>query len=148
MQTETHSGEAPTRASRSGRGAVAVAVAGATGYTGQELLRLADATSWARWYPDTRALPSGVAYGLTEHHRREVASARLVANPGCYPTVSLLALTPLAAAGLLVAGSDVIIDAKSGVSGRGKTPSEQSHFCEVHGSFSAYGVFGHRHGAE
>jgi len=110
--------------------------------------RLADATSRARWYPDTRALPSGVAYGLTEHHRREVAAARLVANPGCYPTVSLLALTPLAAAGLLVAGSDVIIDAKSGVSGRGKTPSEQSHFCEVHGSFSAYGVFGHRHGAE
>ncbi|PYR37229.1 MAG: N-acetyl-gamma-glutamyl-phosphate reductase [Acidobacteria bacterium] len=229
MHTETHSGEAPTRASRSGRGAVAVAVAGATGYTGQELLRLlarhpdvtltratssgstparrlpalariwdgditpldadglardaelvfmalpdsaaadlapvlidrgvrvidlsgafrlADATSRARWYPDTRALPSGVAYGLTEHHRREVAAARLVANPGCYPTVSLLALTPLAAAGLLVAGSDVIIDAKSGVSGRGKTPSEQSHFCEVHGSFSAYGVFGHRHGAE
>jgi len=110
--------------------------------------RLADATSRARWYPDTRALPSGVAYGLTEHHRREVAAARLVANPGCYPTVSLLALTPLGAAGLLVAGSDVIIDAKSGVSGRGKTPSEQSHFCEVHGSFSAYGVFGHRHGAE
>jgi len=110
--------------------------------------RLSDGGARARWYPETRALPGGVAYGLTEHHRSAVAAAQLVANPGCYPTVSLLALTPLAAAGLLVAGSDVIIDAKSGVSGRGKTPSEQSHFCEVHGSLSAYGVFGHRHGAE
>jgi N-acetyl-gamma-glutamyl-phosphate reductase len=110
--------------------------------------RLSDGVARARWYPETRVLPGGVAYGLTEHYRSAVAEAQLVANPGCYPTVSLLALTPLAAAGLLVAGSDVIIDAKSGVSGRGKTPSEQSHFCEVHGSLSAYGVFGHRHGAE
>jgi N-acetyl-gamma-glutamyl-phosphate reductase len=110
--------------------------------------RLRDAEARARWYPETRHLPSGVAYGLTEHERRTVAAARLVANPGCYPTTSLLALKPLAAAGLLVPGADVIVDAKSGVSGAGKTPSERTHFSEVHGSLAAYGVFGHRHGTE
>ena len=58
----------------------------------------------------------------------------MVANPGCYPTATLLALAPLAAAGLLAPGADVIVDAKSGVSGAGKTPSERTHFSEVHGS--------------
>jgi N-acetyl-gamma-glutamyl-phosphate reductase len=110
--------------------------------------RLRDAGSRARWYPDTRAVPDGVAYGLTELERTSVQGARLVANPGCYPTASLLALAPIAAAGLLLPGVDVIVDAKSGVSGAGKTPSERTHFSEVHGSMSAYGVFGHRHGAE
>jgi N-acetyl-gamma-glutamyl-phosphate reductase len=71
-----------------------------------------------------------------------------VANPGCYPTATLLALLPLVSAGLLAPGSDIIVDAKSGVSGAGKTPSERTHFSEVHGSLGAYGVFGHRHGAE
>jgi N-acetyl-gamma-glutamyl-phosphate reductase len=60
----------------------------------------------------------------------------------------VLAVAPLIDAGLLVAGSDVIVDAKSGVSGAGKTPSERTHFSEVHGNLSAYGVFAHRHGAE
>jgi N-acetyl-gamma-glutamyl-phosphate reductase len=110
--------------------------------------RLRDAAARSRWYPETQALPEGTAYGLTERERNAVARARLVANPGCYPTASLLALAPLADAGLLIAGSDVIIDAKSGVSGAGKAPREHTHFSEVHGSFSAYGVFGHRHGAE
>jgi N-acetyl-gamma-glutamyl-phosphate reductase len=110
--------------------------------------RLRDAAARARWYPETQAWPEGTAYGLTERERHAVARARLVANPGCYPTASLLALAPLADAGLLTAGSDVIIDAKSGVSGAGKAPREHTHFSEVHGSFSAYGVFGHRHGAE
>jgi N-acetyl-gamma-glutamyl-phosphate reductase len=111
-------------------------------------LRLHDAALRARWYPETRALPDHLAYGLTEHARAAVASARVVANPGCYPTVSLLALKPLADAGLLLPQADVIIDAKSGVSGAGKTPTERTHFSEVHGSLSAYGVLGHRHGAE
>ena len=71
-----------------------------------------------------------------------------MANPGCYPTATLLALAPLAAAGLLAPDVDIIVDAKSGVSGAGKTPSERTHFSEVHGSMAAYGVFGHRHGAE
>jgi N-acetyl-gamma-glutamyl-phosphate reductase len=110
--------------------------------------RLRSADARACWYPETHRLPDGIAYGLTERERGAVARARLVANPGCYPTATLLALAPLAEAGLLTSGTDIIIDAKSGVSGAGKVPSERTHFSEVHGSLSAYGVFNHRHGAE
>jgi len=110
--------------------------------------RLRDTGVRAKWYPDTHQMPAGVAYGLTERMRAAVANARLVANPGCYPTATLLALGPVLDANLLVPGSDIIVDAKSGVSGAGKTPSERTHFSEVHGSMSAYGVFNHRHGAE
>ena len=110
--------------------------------------RLRDHAQRARWYPETRSLPEGVAYGLTERARTAVSSARLVANPGCYPTAALLALGPLLDARLLVIGSDIIVDAKSGVSGAGKTPTERTHFSECHGSLAAYGVFNHRHGAE
>jgi len=110
--------------------------------------RLRDSTQRARWYPETHALPEGLAYGLTELERAAVASARMTANPGCYPTAALLALRPLIDAGVVAAGADIVVDAKSGVSGAGKTPSERTHFSEVHGSVSAYGVFGHRHGAE
>ena len=110
--------------------------------------RIRDAKVRARWYPDTTALPSGAAYGLTEHYRDDVRGAALVANPGCYPTAALLALLPLAKAGLLDAGGGVIIDAKSGISGAGRAPSDRTHFSENHGSVSAYGVFGHRHVAE
>ena len=109
--------------------------------------RLRDPHARARWYPETKDLPDGVVYGLTEYGRASLPGARLVANPGCYPTSALLALRPLADAGLLLSG-DVIVDAKSGVSGAGKTPSDRTHFSEVHGSLSAYGVFGHRHNAE
>jgi N-acetyl-gamma-glutamyl-phosphate reductase len=110
--------------------------------------RLRDAAARGRWYPETHRVPDGVAYGLTERERASVAGAKLVANPGCYPTATLLALAPLVDAGLLVPGADIIVDAKSGVSGAGKTPSERTHFSECHGNLSAYGVFGHRHGAE
>src|SRR5262249_24694394 len=110
--------------------------------------RLRDAALRGHWYPEAQALPAGTAYGLTERERGAVARARLVANPGCYPTAALLALAPLVEAGLLVRDADVIVDAKSGVSGAGKTPRERTHFSEVHGSLSAYGVFNHRHGAE
>jgi N-acetyl-gamma-glutamyl-phosphate reductase len=110
--------------------------------------RLTDDASRARWYPETHRLPDGLAYGLTELARADVRSARLVANPGCYPTSALLALKPLVDAGVLLPGADIIVDAKSGVSGAGKTPSERTHFSEVHGSLAAYGVLGHRHGAE
>jgi N-acetyl-gamma-glutamyl-phosphate reductase len=99
-----------------------------------------------RWYPATAALPAGTVYGLTELHGAAVREARLVSNPGCYPTAALLALQPLAAAGLLA--GPIVVDAKSGVSGAGKTPSERTHFSENHGSVAAYGVFSHRHGAE
>jgi N-acetyl-gamma-glutamyl-phosphate reductase len=110
--------------------------------------RLRDQALRARWYPETHALPQGLAYGLTELERPSVDDARMVANPGCYPTATLLALRPLIAAGLIAPTSDIVVDAKSGVSGAGKTPSERTHFSEVHGSVAAYGVFGHRHGAE
>ncbi len=110
--------------------------------------RLRDAAARAKWYPETHRLPDLLAYGLTERERGAVARARMVANPGCYPTATLLALSPLIEAGLLLPGSDIIVDAKSGVSGAGKTPSERTHFSEVHGSLAAYGVFNHRHGAE
>jgi N-acetyl-gamma-glutamyl-phosphate reductase len=110
--------------------------------------RLRDGAARARWYPDTHRMPEGVAYGLTERARGAVARAQLVANPGCYPTATLLALAPLAADGRLLPGADVIVDAKSGVSGAGKTPSERTHFSECHGSVAAYGVMNHRHGAE
>jgi len=109
--------------------------------------RLRDAAERARWYPETPEL-SGVVYGLTERARDEIGAARLVANPGCYPTAALLGLAPLADAGVLEPAADIVVDAKSGVSGAGKTPSERTHFSECHGSVSAYGVFDHRHGPE
>jgi N-acetyl-gamma-glutamyl-phosphate reductase len=101
-----------------------------------------------RFYPATGALPQHVAYGLTEFERDAIAAARLVANPGCYPTASLLALLPLGRAALLDIDSDVVVDAKSGISGAGKAPSDRTHFSENHGSVAAYGVFGHRHTPE
>jgi N-acetyl-gamma-glutamyl-phosphate reductase len=110
--------------------------------------RLRDAAARTQWYPATGDLPDGVAYGLTEFEADAIRSARLLSNPGCYPTASLLALLPLARRGLLVPGADIIVDAKSGISGAGKAPSERTHFCENHGSVAAYGVFGHRHTPE
>jgi N-acetyl-gamma-glutamyl-phosphate reductase len=108
--------------------------------------RLRDDTNRRRWYPETTALPAGTVYALPERSRTSLRDARLVSCPGCYPTAALLALEPLADAGLL--DGDVVIDAKSGVSGAGKAPSDRTHFSENHGSVAAYGVFGHRHTAE
>jgi N-acetyl-gamma-glutamyl-phosphate reductase len=110
--------------------------------------RIRDHAARTKWYPATKTLPNGAAYGLTEHYKNDVRQAMLVANPGCYPTAALLALLPLAKAGLLDASSGVVIDAKSGISGAGRAPSDRTHFSENHGSVSAYGIFGHRHVAE
>jgi N-acetyl-gamma-glutamyl-phosphate reductase len=107
--------------------------------------RLHDAAARARWYPATHTLPAGTAYGLTERERSAIRAARLVANPGCYPTAALLAITPLQSAGLIAADADIVIDAKSGISGAGKAPSERTHFSENHGSVAAYNAFAHRH---
>lgn len=101
-----------------------------------------DPASYAEWYgdhPHPEMLPG--VYGLTELNRDEVAGADLVANPGCYPTAALLALAPLADLGL----ADVVIDAKSGVSGAGKVPTASTHFCSVDSDLVAYGVRSHRH---
>ncbi len=110
--------------------------------------RLRSGEARARWYPATTSMPEGVAYGLTEFEREAIANARLLSNPGCYPTASLLALMPLVRHGLLTANGDVVIDAKSGISGAGKVPSERTHFSENHGSVAAYAAFGHRHTPE
>ena len=110
--------------------------------------RIRDGAARARWYPATKSVPEGAAYGLTEHYKDAVRQARLVANPGCYPTAALLALLPLKDAGLLDASAGVIVDAKSGISGAGRVPSDRTHFSENHGSVAAYGVFNHRHVAE
>jgi N-acetyl-gamma-glutamyl-phosphate reductase len=108
-------------------------------------IRIRYVESRKKWYPHSP--PNGhAAYGLTELSREELRAADLSACAGCYPTAAILALRPLVRAGLIEPG--VIIDAKSGVSGAGKTPSERTHFSECHGSIAAYGVFGHRHGAE
>ena len=99
-----------------------------------------------RWYPATAALPPGTAYGFSERHTDAIRAARLVSNPGCYPTAALLALEPLQRARLI--DGPIVIDAKSGISGAGKTPSDRTHFSENHGSVAAYGLFSHRHTAE
>jgi N-acetyl-gamma-glutamyl-phosphate reductase len=108
--------------------------------------RLRSAAAREKWYPATTLGALTPVYGLTERNGAAIRGARLVANPGCYPTAALLALEPLADAGLLV--GDVVIDAKSGVSGAGKKPSDRTHFSENYGSVSVYGVFGHRHEPE
>ncbi len=110
--------------------------------------RLRSEADRQRWYPHAPALARPATYGLTEWNRDALPSADLVACPGCYPTGALLALKPLTEAGLIADGADIYIDAKSGVSGAGKKPSERTHFSEVHGSIAAYGIFAHRHGAE
>ena len=108
--------------------------------------RLRNQEQRTRWYPATPTLIEPAVYGLTELNRAALIDARLIACPGCYPTAALLALRPLCDADLLE--GDIIIDAKSGVSGAGKTPSERTHFSECHGNTAAYGVFAHRHGTE
>jgi N-acetyl-gamma-glutamyl-phosphate reductase len=110
--------------------------------------RLRNDAARARWYPATGAMPDDVAYGLTEFERDAIARARLISNPGCYPMASLLGLLPLRHAGVLLDDADIVIDAKSGLSGAGKAPSERTHFSENHGSVAAYAAFGHRHTPE
>jgi N-acetyl-gamma-glutamyl-phosphate reductase len=108
--------------------------------------RLRDAGQRQQWYPHSPSTTEGIAYGLPEQRRNELEEARLVACPGCYPTAAVLGLKPLVCGGLLEPG--IIIDAKSGISGAGKTPTERTHYSECHDSISAYGVFAHRHAAE
>lgn len=111
--------------------------------------RLRDAEQYARAYGAPHRCPELLAeavYGLPERYREAIRSARLVANPGCYPTASALALLPLVEAGLLL--EPAIIDAKSGVSGAGRSPAVGSLYVEVNESLRAYGVGGHRHQSE
>jgi len=112
--------------------------------------RLADVAAYAQWYGhEHRAsqLQKEAVYGLTELKRREIAPARLVANPGCYPTSAQLPLVPLLEAKQIVA-DDIIIDAKSGVSGAGRDAKQGSLYAEVSEGIHAYGVASHRHAPE
>lgn len=110
--------------------------------------RLGDVDTFARWYPEPHTSPELLAeavYGLPEFYREEIRGARLVANPGCYPTAANLAIRPLIEADVIDRGRGIICDAKSGVSGAGRKPSLKTSFCEVTENFSAYSILKHRH---
>ena len=109
--------------------------------------RLHDPGTYARWYGEHGApqLLGDAVYGLTELHRDAIAGADLVANPGCYPTASILALAPLASEGLI---EDVVIDAKSGVSGAGRAAAELMEVVKETDDTRPYKVTGHRHTPE
>ena len=108
--------------------------------------RLHDARIYEAWYKHTHPAPTLLAttpYGLCERHREQTAYATLVANPGCYATASILALIPALAAGII--HESIIIDAKSGVSGAGRSPSLTTLYDEANENINAYSLDGHRH---
>ncbi|MBA7684822.1 N-acetyl-gamma-glutamyl-phosphate reductase [subsurface metagenome] len=108
--------------------------------------RLKNAAEYQSWYGFTHSTPQlleQAVYGLTELHRSQIASAQLVANPGCYPTGAILALAPAVKGDLIK--PDIIVDSKSGVSGAGRTPSLGTHYSEVNEDVTAYALEGHRH---
>jgi len=112
--------------------------------------RLRDPASWERWYGEVHGAPEhlgSAVYGLAERHRDAIKGARLVAVPGCYPTATILALGPLFDAGALERGG-VVVDALSGSSGAGRTPSDRLHFSSLVDDTVAYGLLDHRHTAE
>ena len=109
--------------------------------------RLSDRAIYEDWYQPhgAPALFGTGVYGLPEVHRDAIAGAGLVANPGCYPTATLLGLAPLARAGLI---GDVVVDAKSGVSGAGREPTATTHYVSADENLTPYKVSGHRHTPE
>src|SRR5579862_3563185 len=112
--------------------------------------RLADPAAYARWYGHEHAavqLQKEAVYGLTEMYRSQIKAARLVANPGCYTTCAQLALIPLLKA-KAIDPDEIVIDAKSGMTGAGRAAREDMLFAEVSEGFHAYGVGHHRHMAE
>ncbi|MBR9972452.1 N-acetyl-gamma-glutamyl-phosphate reductase [Magnetospirillum sulfuroxidans] len=112
--------------------------------------RLYDLDAYNTWYGHPHkapALQTQAVYGLTELKRAAIATARLVANPGCYPTSVQIPLVPLLKAGLIEA-DDIIIDAKSGTSGAGRAAKENILYCEVTEGLHAYGIASHRHAPE
>jgi len=109
--------------------------------------RLRDAALWARWYGRAHACPDlleEAVYGLPEMNRSAIRTARLVANPGCYPTATQLALLPLLEAGV-IEREGIVADCKSGVSGAGRKANVATLLCEASEDLKAYAVPGHRH---
>ncbi|CAM9660519.1 unnamed protein product [Chrysoparadoxa australica] len=112
--------------------------------------RLKDVNSYAEWYGGEHAAPElqkEAVYGLVEHARDDIKSARLIANPGCYPTAAQLPLIPLVKQ-KIIKTEDIIIDAKSGTTGAGRAPKQGTLFCEVSDGISAYAIGAHRHAPE
>lgn len=110
--------------------------------------RLGTPENYQRWYKEPHTQPALLAeavYGLPEFYRSRVPGARLISNPGCYPTAANLAIKPLIDAGVVHRESGIVCDAKSGVSGAGRKPSLKTSFCEVTETFSVYSVLNHRH---
>lgn len=110
--------------------------------------RLRTAERYKQWYKAEHTQPgllAEAAYGLPEYCRERIGGARLIANPGCYPTAANLAIRPLVEAGAIERGAGVVCDAKSGVSGAGRKPSLKTSFCEVTENFSVYSMLDHRH---
>jgi N-acetyl-gamma-glutamyl-phosphate reductase len=110
--------------------------------------RLRDAATYSRWYREDHTAPDLLAeavYGLPEFCRERIRGARLISNPGCYPTAANLALQPLVANGVIDRAAGIVCDAKSGVSGAGRKPSLKTSFCEVTENLTAYSVLDHRH---
>jgi len=112
--------------------------------------RLRDPATYEKWYGGAHKalhLQAEAVYGLSEHYREAIRTARLVACPGCYPTAVLMLLLPLVKAGLIDAG-DLVIDAKSGVSGAGRSLKQNILFCEAGEGLSPYAIASHRHAPE
>jgi N-acetyl-gamma-glutamyl-phosphate reductase len=110
--------------------------------------RLRTAENYQAWYKEPHSQPELLAeavYGLPEFCRERIPTARLLSNPGCYPTAANLALRPLLQAGVIDRSAGIVCDAKSGVSGAGRKASLKTSFCEVTENFSAYSILHHRH---
>ncbi len=110
--------------------------------------RLRSPGIYEKWYGRRHSQPSllkNAIYGLTEIYRSEIAQGGLIANPGCYPTGALLPIYPFLKAGYIDTAREIIIDAKSGISGAGRTPTGKTHFAETHEGMAAYNVGAHRH---
>jgi N-acetyl-gamma-glutamyl-phosphate reductase len=110
--------------------------------------RLRTPETYSAWYKASHTQPellAEAAYGLPEFNREAIPGARLVSNPGCYPTAANLALRPLVEAGVIDRAAGIVCDAKSGVSGAGRKPSLTTSFCEVTENFTAYSILKHRH---
>ena len=110
--------------------------------------RLRTAETYSRWYKQRHTAPDLLAeavYGLPEFYREQIRTAKLVANPGCYPTAANLAIRPLVEKQVVDRARGIICDAKSGVSGAGRKATLKTSFCEVTENFSVYGILDHRH---
>jgi len=110
--------------------------------------RLRTVENYRLWYKEKHSEPALLAeavYGLPEFYRDLVPGARLLSNPGCYPTAANLAIRPLVKAGVVDLARGIVCDAKSGVSGAGRKPSLKTSFCEIAGNFTAYSILNHRH---